>query len=247
MITLNDVKNNRDFSALIDRANFNLEKMGYTEHGIRHVGYVSKTTANILKETGCDARTVELGAIAGWIHDIGNAVNRLNHGLTGAVMSMACLEKMGMDMREISLIIAAIGNHEEQSGIPVNEIGAALILADKSDTHRSRVRRKNCNLNDIHDRVNMSIKKNYLTVDNDTKTIRLVIIMNAEMSSIMDYFEIYLSRMILCEKAAKKIYDICRKGKKAVYIVGGKYKFFRLAQRLTTDTAFLSLTSHFAS
>ena len=154
-ITLDDVRKNKDFAALIDRANFNLEKMGYTEHGIRHVGYVSKTTANILREVGCDEHIIELGAIAGWIHDIGNAVNRLNHGLTGAVMSMACLEKMGMDMQDISMIIAAIGNHEEQSGIPVNEISAALILADKSDTHRSRVRRKNFNLNDIHDRVNI--------------------------------------------------------------------------------------------
>ena len=200
-ITLDDVKNNKEFSALIERANINLENIGYTEHGIRHVGYVSKTTANILRETGCDERTVELGAIAGWIHDIGNAVNRLNHGLTGAVMSMSLLENMGMDMNEISVIMAAIGNHEEQSG--VNDVSAALILADKSDTHRSRVRRKNFNLNDIHDRVNLAIKKNYLAVNNADKTIRLVIIMNSEMSSIMDYFEIYLSRMILCEKAAQ--------------------------------------------
>lgn len=202
-ITLDDVKNNREFAALIDRANFNLEKMGYTEHGIRHVGYVSKTTANILREVGCDERTIELGAIAGWIHDIGNAVNRLNHGLTGAVMSMSLLQNMGMDMEEISLIMAAIGNHEEQSGVPVSEVSAALILADKSDTHRSRVRRKNFSVNDIHDRVNMSIKKNYLAVNQSDKTIRLLIIMDHEMSSIMDYFEIYLSRMILCEKAAQ--------------------------------------------
>ncbi len=202
-ITLDDVKNNREFAALIDRANFNLEKMGYTEHGIRHVGYVSKTTANILREVGCDERTIELGAIAGWIHDIGNAVNRLNHGLTGAVMSMSLLQNMGMDMEEISLIMAAIGNHEEQSGVPVSEVSAALILADKSDTHRSRVRRKNFSINDIHDRVNMSIKKNYLAVNQSDKTIRLLIIMDHEMSSIMDYFEIYLSRMILCEKAAQ--------------------------------------------
>ena len=204
-ITLDDVKNNREFAALIDRANFNLEKMGYTEHGIRHVGYVSKTTANILREVGCDERTIELGAIAGWIHDIGNAVNRLNHGLTGAVMSMSLLQNMGMDMDEISLIMAAIGNHEEQSGVPVSEVSAALILADKSDTHRSRVRRKNFSVNDIHDRVNMSIKKNYLAVNQSDKTIRLLIIMDHEMSSIMDYFEIYLSRMILCEKAAQHL------------------------------------------
>ena len=199
-ITLDDVKNNKEFSALIERANINLENIGYTEHGIRHVGYVSKTTANILRETGCDERTVELGAIAGWIHDIGNAVNRLNHGLTGAVMSMSLLEniKTPSDLKKLS-----IKELEEQSGVPVNDVSAALILADKSDTHRSRVRRKNFNLNDIHDRVNLAIKKNYLAVNNADKTIRLVIIMNSEMSSIMDYFEIYLSRMILCEKAAQ--------------------------------------------
>ncbi len=202
-MTLEDVKNNEEIRALIERANYNLEKMGYTEHGIRHVGYVSKTTSNILREIGCDERIVNLGAIAGWIHDIGNSVNRLNHGISGAVMSMSLLSKMGMSMEDISLIIAAIGNHEEQSGLPVNEISAALILADKSDAHRSRVRKKNFNPKDIHDRVNFSIKKNYLAVNKNDKTIRLIIEMDGDKSSIMDYFEIYLTRMIISEKAAK--------------------------------------------
>jgi len=202
LITLTDVKENEAFSALINRANYNLEKMGYTEHGIRHVGYVSKTTSNILKEIGLDERTVELGAITGWIHDIGNSINRLNHGISGSVLAMPILKDMDMDMNEISLIIAAIGNHEEQNGLPVNEISAALILADKSDTHRSRVRKENFNMKDIHDRVNLSIKKNYLAVNKEEKVIRLVIFMDTEMSSIMDYFDIYLSRMLMCEKAA---------------------------------------------
>ena len=204
-ITLDDVKNNGEFSALIERANVNLENMGYTEHGIRHVGYVSKTTANILRETGCDERTVELGAIAGWIHDIGNAVNRLNHGLTGAVMSMSLLEKMGMDMSEISVIMAAIGNHEEQSGVPVNNVSAALILADKSDTHRSRVRRKNFNLNDIHDRVNYSVTSSDLRINDERTEIELTLAVDTEFGSVMDYFEIFLDRMILCRKAAEKL------------------------------------------
>ncbi len=200
-ITLEQVKANADFRALIGRANLNLEKMGYTEHGLRHVGYVSRTTANILKELGYDERTVELGAITGWIHDIGNAINRKNHGLSGATLAFELLNKMKMDMHEIALIIGAIGNHEEETGVPVSEISAALIIADKSDAHRSRVRRNSYDSTDIHDRVNMSIKKNSLVVDNEKKTIRLVIIMD-DTSALMEYLQIYLSRMILSEKAA---------------------------------------------
>ena len=200
-ITLAEVKANANFRALIDCANSNLEKMGYTEHGLRHVGYVSRTTANILEELGYDQRTVELGAIAGWIHDIGNAINRKNHGLSGATLAFELLSKMKMDIREIALIIGAIGNHEEETGLPVSEVSAALIIADKSDAHRSRVRRNNYDLTDIHDRVNMSIKKNSLVVDKEKKAIRLVIIMD-KTSALMEYLQIYLSRMILSEKAA---------------------------------------------
>ena len=202
-ITLQTIKNNESIRVLIDRANKNLECLGYTEHGLRHVGYVSKTTANILKMLGYDDRMVELGAITGWIHDIGNAINRNNHGITGATLAFEILNTMGMDMSEIALIIGAIGNHEEQNGTPVNPISAALIIADKSDAHRSRVRKKNYNIDkDIHDRVNMSITKNYLAVDNEKKLIRLVIFMDNKMSSFMEYLEIYLSRMVLSEKAA---------------------------------------------
>lgn len=200
-ITLERVKSDKNFRALIDAANGSLEVMGYTEHGLRHVGYVSRTTANILRELGYDDRTVELGAITGWIHDIGNAVNRKNHGLSGAAIAFPLLQRMGMDMREIAVIIGAIGNHEEETGLPVSAVSAALIIADKSDAHRSRVRRGSYDSGDIHDRVNMSITKNSLVVDREKRVIRLVIFMN-KTSALMEYLQIYLSRMILSEKAA---------------------------------------------
>lgn len=202
-VTLEMVRANVEFRRLIDTANSNLEVMGYTEHGLRHVGYVSKTTANILTELGYDERTVELGAIAGWIHDIGNAINRKHHGLTGATLAYDALNRMHMDAGEIATIIGAIGNHEEETGLPVNPVSAALIIADKSDAHRSRVRKKKpFDSADIHDRVNMAIKKNYLVVDKAKRKIRLVIFMD-DISSTMDYMQIYLSRILLCEKAAE--------------------------------------------
>lgn len=202
VITLDMVKSNHEFRQLIESANNNLEHMGYTEHGLRHVGYVSKTTANILHELGFDSRMVELGAIAGWVHDIGNAINRKFHGLTGSIIAYDAFTRMKMDVKEISLIMGAIGNHEEENGLPVNPLSAALIIADKSDAHRSRVRKhKVFDSADIHDRVNMAIMKNYLAVDNIHKTIRLVIFMDSS-SATMDYLQIYLSRIILCEKAA---------------------------------------------
>lgn len=200
-ITLNDVKDNDEFKRLIEASNNSLKVLGYTEHGLRHVGYVSKTTANILSTLGYPPRTVELGAIAGWIHDIGNAINRKHHGLTGSLLAYDILIRMGMDACETAMIIAAIGNHEEETGMPVNEIAAALILADKSDAHRSRVRRETADRKDIHDRVNLSIKKNYLAIDKNKKTIRLVIQMD-NTSATMEYLQIYLSRMVLSEKAA---------------------------------------------
>ena len=200
-ITLEDVKSDADIRALIEATNHNLEVMGYTEHGLRHVGYVSRTTANILRELGYDERTVELGAITGWIHDIGNAINRKNHGLTGAGLAFGLRKNSGMDMTEIATVMGAIGNHEEETGIPVSPVSAALIIADKSDAHRSRVRRDRYDLKDIHDRVNMSIKKNSLVVDAKHRVIRLVICMD-ETSALMEYLQIYLSRMILSEKAA---------------------------------------------
>lgn len=200
-ITFKQVKERKEFVDLIAAAQEYLSVRGYTEHGVRHVSYVSKTTANILSQLGFDDRTVELGAIAGWIHDIGNAVNRQNHGLVGATLAFPILYKMGMDSKEIAVIISAIGNHEESNGIPVNAVSAALILADKSDAHRTRVFRRDFNPNDIHDRVNYAIKKNQIVIDQDSKIVRLMIFMDGS-SSVMDYFTIYMSRMALSEKAA---------------------------------------------
>ncbi len=200
-VTLADVKENDEFKKLIETSNECLKHLGYTEHGLRHVGYVSKTTSNILAALGYDKRTVELGAIAGWIHDIGNAVNRSNHGITGAVLAYGILIRMGMDAGEAAKIVAAIGSHEEETGTPISELSAALILADKSDAHRSRVRRASADRKDIHDRVNLAIKKNYLAVDRSKKIIRLVIIMD-DTSATMEFLQIYFSRMVLSEKAA---------------------------------------------
>lgn len=200
-VTLASVKANEEIRTLIDTANHNLEVMGYTEHGIRHVSFVSHATSEILSELGYDDRTVELGAIAGWVHDIGNAVNRRRHGITGAVLTYRILSSMGMPPEEVALIVGAIGNHEEDIGVPVNPVCASLIIADKSDAHRSRVRRDKYNLNDIHDRVNLSIKKNFITVDKEKKVIRLFIYMDY-ISSPMEYMQIYMSRLVLCEKAA---------------------------------------------
>ncbi|MBQ7224855.1 MAG: HD domain-containing protein [Clostridia bacterium] len=200
-ITLKTIKEDSDFRTLIESANECLKTIGYTEHGLRHVGYVSATTANILRELGYDERTVELGAITGWIHDIGNAVNRKNHGITGATLAFELLNKKQADMKEICTIVSAIGNHEEESGIPASPVSAALIIADKSDAHRSRVHYHKYNPEDIHDRVNMSIKKNALVVDENKRVIRLVITMD-ETSAPIEYLQIYMSRMLLSEKAA---------------------------------------------
>ncbi|MCL2370731.1 MAG: HD domain-containing protein [Firmicutes bacterium] len=202
-ITLEQIKNCEEIKALIAAANDNLAHKGYTEHGLRHTGFVSCTTANMLEELGYDKRMVELGAMAGWMHDIGNAVNRYNHGPTGAAIVFAVLQKLDMSIHEIITIIGAIGNHEEQTGIPVNPVSAAMIIADKSDAHKTRVRKysKRLGSGDIHDRVNLSIKDNRVTVDAKNKIIRLCISMD-ETSAPMEYLQIYMSRMVMCESAA---------------------------------------------
>jgi metal-dependent HD superfamily phosphatase/phosphodiesterase len=200
-VTLDSIKADQEFASLIRAANKYLEVRGYTEHGLRHVGYVSKTTANILSELGFDERMQELGAIAGWIHDIGNSVNREMHGLVGASLAYPILARLGMPYDEINTITVAIGNHEEGYGLPSNAVSAALIIADKSDAHRTRVRKGLYDPDDIHDRVNYAIKKNYVVVDKVQHLIRLVLFMDNN-SSLMEYFQIYLSRMVLSEKAA---------------------------------------------
>ena len=205
IVKFEDIRRSEKVLSLVTAANKYLEVKGYNEHGLRHVGYVSKTTSNILKELGYDERTAELGAIAGWMHDIGNSVNRIYHGITGATITYEILDKMGMPYDEINTITMAIGNHEEDYGTPVNPVSAALIIADKSDAHRTRVRPsgpKSDNPDDnIHARVNLAIKKNFVVIDNVKRVVRLVIFMD-DTSSIMDFLQIYLTRMVLSEKAA---------------------------------------------
>ena len=201
MVTLQEIKQNEAIRALIKAGNRYLESMGYTEHGPRHVGYVSKTASYILKALGYSHREVELAAIAGWVHDVGNSVNRHDHGPLGAVLLLPILREMGMDMADIMEIITAVGNHEEQSGFISSHVSAALALGDKSDAHKSRVRNGQPDVNDIHDRVNFSIQENCVTVDREHHVIRHELTMDGS-SSVMEYLQIYMSRIVMCEKAA---------------------------------------------
>ena len=200
-ITVQDVKQNEKLAVLIDAANRMLEVIGYTEHGPRHVGFVSHTARSILEQLHYPERMCELAAIAGWVHDVGNAVNRVNHGITGGALLFPILQEMGMPMDEVVTIVGAVGNHEEQNGKVVSAVSAALIIADKSDAHRTRVRRASYNSDDIHDRVNFAIAQNAVEVDPVRRIIRFALSMD-ESSSVMDFMEIYLTRMQMCEEAA---------------------------------------------
>ncbi len=201
MVTLQEIKQNESINALIRAGNRYLESMGFTEHGPRHVGYVSKTAAYILKSLGYSPREVELAAIAGWVHDVGNSVNRHDHGPLGAVLLLPILREAGMDMADVMEIITAVGNHEEQSGFISSNVSAALALGDKSDAHKSRVRHGKPDPTDIHDRVNFSITENQVTVDRANRVIRHELTMDTS-SSVMEYLQIYMSRIAMCEQAA---------------------------------------------
>ncbi|NMB00197.1 MAG: HD domain-containing protein [Firmicutes bacterium] len=176
--------------------------MGFTEHGFRHIGLVSSIARNILERLGYDDRLAELAAIAGYVHDLGNCVGRVNHGAAGALLVEPILRDLGMSPEEIALILSAVGNHEEEVGEPVNEVAAALILADKSDVHRTRVRNTDIPTFDIHDRVNYAVIKSFLDVDDEARRITLRITIETENTSIMEYFEIFLERMLMCRRAA---------------------------------------------
>lgn len=202
MVTLEDVKNCKEVNDMIAASSAVLEAMNYTEHGLRHVGYVSKNTGLILQKLGYDEKTVELGKIAGYIHDVGNMINRKNHGISSALLMYPVLKNLGMETEDICSICSALGNHEEEIGYVVNSISAALIIADKSDAHRTRVSRYLANIDsDIHDRVNNSIQKNIVLVDSQRKIISAKFYTDGT-SSVMDYLKIFLSRILLSEKAA---------------------------------------------
>ena len=204
-MTYNEIKKNPDIRNYISAADKSLLALGYTEHSFAHVTAVAEKAAYILSTLGYDEKTVELVKIAGYLHDIGNLVNRIEHSQSGAVMAFRILDNLGFDSQEIADIVTAIGNHDEGTGVPVSEFAAALILADKSDVRRNRVRNTEKINFDIHDRVNYSVTSADLTISDDKKSITLTLTIDTKYGSVMDYFEIFMQRMILCRKAAEKL------------------------------------------
>lgn len=202
VVTLEEVKNNLVVKNFIEASNEYLRLIGYTEHGFRHVSYVSNLAGNILRYLGYSERLCELASIAGYLHDIGNIINRNDHGQSSAILAMTILDNLGMPAEEIALIISAIGNHEEEIGEPISSVSAALILADKSDVNKARVRNPKIISLDIHDRVNYAVERNFVEVLPDKKIIKLNLDVNTTISTIIEYFEIFLPRMVMCRRAA---------------------------------------------
>ena len=205
MITIEEVKADKAIHTYIEKEDEALIALGFTEHSFTHVGKVSKTAKDILLKLGYPERDAELAEIAGYLHDIGNIVNRTDHAQSGAIMAFRILDNMGASADDIATIITAIGNHDEGTAVPVNPITAALILADKTDVRASRVRNTDIKSFDIHDRVNYSVKRADLDISTDKKEIELKLQIDTDFCSVMDYFEIFLGRMILCRKAAEKL------------------------------------------
>ena len=205
MITFEELKNNEKVNTFIRQADASLIALGYTEHSFAHVTHVAETAAYILETLGYPTHEVELARIAAYLHDIGNLVNRVEHSQSGAVMAFRILDEMGMPPEDLAMIVTAIGNHDEGTGVPVNALSAALILADKSDVRRSRVRNQDPSTFDIHDRVNYSVEKSRLHINTEKTIIKLKLQIDPHFSSVMDYFEIFLTRMVLCRKAAEKL------------------------------------------
>lgn len=205
MITYEQIKKHPAVKVYIEEANRALGALGYTEHSFAHVTKVAESAGSMLAKLGYDAHTVELAKIAGYMHDIGNLVNRIEHSQSGAVMAFRILDNMGFSPEEISLIVTAIGNHDEGTGVPVNALAAALILADKSDVRRSRVRCKDKEKFDIHDRVNYSVTKSELKINEAHTIVKLKLSVDTHFSSVMDFFEIFMNRMILCRQAAQAL------------------------------------------
>ena len=205
MLTYETVKNSSAIQTYIVRADESLGELGFTEHSFAHVVHVAETAGYILETLGYEERTVELAKIAGYMHDIGNLVNRKEHSQSGAIMAWSILNDMDCDPGELATIVTAIGNHDEGTGVPVNAVAAALILADKADVRRSRVRNENIAAFDIHDRVNYSVKKSVLKINEEKTIVKLKLTVDTKYGSVMDYFEIFMGRMILCRQAAEKL------------------------------------------
>jgi metal-dependent HD superfamily phosphatase/phosphodiesterase len=205
MVTYDSLRRDSDIKIYIERADDALGALGYTEHSFAHVGRVAKVAGDLLRDLGMDEKTVELARIAGLLHDIGNVVNRVDHSQSGALMAFRLLDRRDVPVEDICTIITAIGNHDEGTGVPVDHISAALILADKSDVRRSRVRNHDLTTFDIHDRVNYSVTNSVLALSEDKTELCLSLTVDTQYSSIMDYFEIFLERMNLCRRAAGKL------------------------------------------
>ncbi len=203
MITLEEVKKNEEVEALIQGAQKQLDGLGYTEHSHRHISIVSKRAGDILEQLGYPERTVELARIAGYLHDIGNCVNRNDHAHSGAIIAYNILKDMGMPVEERTEIMMAIGNHDEGTGTAVSEISAALILADKSDVHRNRVTNKNLSTFDIHDRVNYAVTDAQLVLDEKQRKVMLKLTIDTKLCPVLDYFEIFMDRTMMSKYAAK--------------------------------------------
>lgn len=202
-VTLEEVRQDPGVIAYIGMGDEYLGALGYTEHGLRHAELVSDIAGRILRELGYTSRMAELGRIAGFMHDMGNCVSRFNHGVTAALLAKSVLWRLGMDPAETAFVMNALGNHEEENGTPTNPIGAATIIADKSDVHHTRVREPDPEEFDIHDRVNFAAKSSVVRVNSEERRIVLEIDIETETVQVMEYFEIFLSRMQMCRQAAE--------------------------------------------
>lgn len=204
-MTYEEIKSNATVRTYVKAADDSLAVLGYTEHSFAHVTVVAEKTGYILETLGYPARMVELGKIAGFLHDIGNLINRTDHSQSGGIMAFRILDHLNFPPEEIALIVSAIGNHDEGTGVPVSPLAAALILADKSDVRRSRVRNTELTNFDIHDRVNYSVTKAELKINEAHSLIKLKLQIDSHVGSVMEYFEIFMERMILCRKAAEML------------------------------------------
>jgi hypothetical protein len=202
-VSYEDIRTSPEIRTYIQQADASLLALGFTEHSFAHVEKCVQVAADILTRLGRSPREVELGKIAAFMHDIGNVINRDDHAQSGAVMAFRILDKMGMEPEDIAVVITAIGNHDEHTAFPVNPVAAALILADKTDVRRSRVRNRDTANFDIHDRVNYAVERSDVVLDVENRVLTLTLTINTECCAVMDYFEIFLQRMILCRKAAE--------------------------------------------
>ena len=204
-MTFEEIRNNRDINVYITKADEALCALGYTEHSFAHVTKVAEDASRILEALGYDSHTVELAKISGYLHDIGNLVNRVDHSQSGAVMAFRVLDNLGMPAEDIATIVSAIGNHDEGTGVPVNSVAAALIIADKCDVRRTRVRNTDKSTFDIHDRVNYSVVSSEVKISIEEKRVTLVLTLDSSISAVMDYFQIFIGRMQMSRHAAEAL------------------------------------------